>query len=71
MEQVGIAKIKEKEETEYEYIQSLTKWIVFDLANNKIRRNMIDNKEIYLNHGGSHKNIMISVCSWLSEMVRV
>lgn len=51
------------------YVDYLFKIITFDLGTDDVRREMLDKKEIANgDFGRGHKNIMITVCDWLTEM---
>jgi len=56
-------------DTEYNHIDYLSKLITFDLASEEVRNKMIEEKEIFFDgYDRIQKNIIQTVCSWLSEM---
>ncbi len=70
IEEAGLKDIDKN--TEYNYIYYLTKYVIFDLADDEQRKKMIDGKEISVDDefGRTSKNIIVRVCSWLTNIQR-
>ena len=58
--------------TEYRCIYYLTRHVVFDLADDEQRKEMLEKKEVFDGdvYGRVSKNIMVKVCSWLTDIHR-
>jgi len=66
---VRISELLDDPETDYYYIRELANWIIFDLANDEERKKMIDERVVILDGMGRiHKDVMVTVCTWLAEM---
>ncbi len=69
IEEAGLKDIGEK--TEYRHIYRLTKHLIFELANDEQREKMMKNREITFDdpyYGCSSDNIIVTVCSWLTNI---
>jgi len=69
LDRVGISGLLEEPDTDFYYIRELANWIIFDLANEETRKKMMEDRVIILDGMGRiHKDIMLTVCTWLAEM---
>lgn len=67
IEQVGLYDIDH--EIDYQYLQYLKKYLIFDLGSDEVRSELLKEKELVLDaFGRSEKHVMVTVCKWLSEM---
>lgn len=57
--------------TEYQYLSFLKKYIVFDLADDEEKKNMIaEDKTLAGDFGRSQKDVMRTVCGWMADIHR-
>jgi hypothetical protein len=56
----------------YNHIYHLKKHLIFDLANDEQRNKMLEDKEIIVDdpYGRASENIIVTVCSWLTDINR-
>ena len=56
---------------DYQYLPYLKYYLVFDLASDEVRSEMLKEKKVVPdNYGRDQKDVMITVCNWLTDIQR-
>ena len=58
-------------EVDYQYLPYLKKYLIFELATDEVRNEIMKEKTLVLdNYGRAQKDVMITVCKWLADIQR-